>query len=338
MTAQEVLIFDSSTFVAEAGLTSEGASALKHFLSRRRILLGVPQVAVKECERNLTERAIGKKKQVKENLKWLARFFGQVKGWSGPSDQEIASRAKALAKAAHLGAKVLPETEALRKRAKLRQQTQRPPSHRRPGLADCLIWEQCLELLLEHDVVFVAHDKDFRGHGNDGELHPQLWAEAREVGKGRRLTFHPSMNSLLSELRSEISPIPKETVFAFIYDAIAAEIQEFEAESGYRRKTHGDVTQTLLTTDDAEVIEVRLKLQDTWASPDGADIAKFCLSGSCHYRVASDELSNLTTSELVLSVTQPDGSVRAIKGSYASVAAHIYAGASPIQPEPVILK
>ena len=298
----------------------------------------MPQVAVEECEQNLTKRAIGKKKQVEENLKWLARFYGQVKGWSGPSDQEIASRAKALAEAGHLGAKVLPETEALRKRAKLRQQTQRPPSHRRPGLADCLIWEQCLELLLEHDVVFVADDKDFRGHGDDGELHPQLWAEAREVGKERCLTFHPSMNALLSEFRSEISPIPRETVFAFVYDAIAAEIQEFEAESGYRRKAHGNVTQTLLTTDDAEVIEVRLKVQDTWSSPAGTDIAEFRLSGSCYYRIASDELSDLRTSELVLSVTQPDGSIRAIKGSYASVASHIYAGEPPIQPESVILK
>ncbi len=59
--------------------------------------MGGLQAAVEECERNLTERAIEKKKRLEENLKWLARFCGQVKGWCGPGEQEIAGRAKALA-------------------------------------------------------------------------------------------------------------------------------------------------------------------------------------------------------------------------------------------------
>ena len=60
LTANEVIVFDSSTFVREAGLTSSGASALKHYLFRWGTQLAVPEVVVKECERHLAERATGK--------------------------------------------------------------------------------------------------------------------------------------------------------------------------------------------------------------------------------------------------------------------------------------
>ena len=117
ITSQEVLVFDSSTFIAEAGLTSKGASALKHYLYRRGTQLVVPEVAAEECERHLIDRAMGKKKQVEESLEWLGRFCGRVNGWSAPSDEAIAERAKVLATAQDLQAIVLPESDSVLKRA-----------------------------------------------------------------------------------------------------------------------------------------------------------------------------------------------------------------------------
>ena len=171
------------------------------------------------------------------------------------------------------------------------------------------------------------------------KLHPQLQAEAAEVGKGRSLTFRPNMESLLSGLRSQISPIPKEDVFAFMYDAISADVQELQSNSGCQPKADGKVTQTLLTTDQAEVIEVRLEVEDTWESPDGAEVADFRLSGSCHYRLADNQLSDLTPSRVDLLTTQPDGSVRAVKGSYVSIGPlHFSTGPPSIEPEQVTLE
>ena len=40
VTADEVLVLDSSTFVSETGLTSRGGSALKHYLYLRRMQPG----------------------------------------------------------------------------------------------------------------------------------------------------------------------------------------------------------------------------------------------------------------------------------------------------------
>ena len=339
--AEEVLVLDSSTFIQEIGLTSKGASALKHYLYRRGTQLVVPQVVAEECEHNLTTIVRGKKEKIEEQWRWLGRFFGGVSGWPGPSDDAIEERAKVLAHAEHLGAIVSPETEIIRERAEARNRAERPPSHKKKPkeqLNDCIIWEHCLALLADHDVVFVSGDGDFCGHRRPDELHPQLKAEAEEVGAGRSLTFHPDMASLLSEFRAEKPSIPKEAIFAFVYDELAADIKELETNSGCRPTKTGDVKQTLLTTDQANILEVRLEVDDQWESPDGTKVHDFQLRGSCHYRLKDKQLCDLTVSSSRLLTTEPDGSVRAVKGSHINLAATFHAGAPLIKPKPEILE
>ena len=334
VTAKEVLILDTNTFVAEIGLTSRDGSALKHYLYRRGMQLVVPEVVAEECGRKLTDHAKGKRNRIEENLQWLGRFCGGVSGWPGPNDETIAERAKALARADHLGAVVVPETREVRRRAELRNQAERPPSHKRAELADCRIWEQCLDLLARCHIVFVSADDDFRGHREPDSLHPALRAEADEVAEDRSLTLHRTMESLLSELRSEIQPIPNDVVFTFVYESIASVLEELKSNSGCQPKEVGEVKQTLLTTDQAEVIEVRLGVTDIWESADKAKTMDFRLSGSCHYRLSEEKLCDLTPSNVRLLTQQPDGSVRAVEGSYISVSAHLHGGAPPIHPEP----
>ena len=64
----------------------------------------------------------------------------------------------------------------------------------------------------------------------------------------------------------------------------------------------------------------------------------FRLSGSGHYRLAEEKLCDLTPSNVTLLTQLPDGSVRAVKGSFVSLSGHAYAGAPPIQPEPAELE
>ena len=334
VTAKEVLILDANTFVAEIGLTSRAGSALKHYLYRRGMQLVVPEVIAEECGRNLTDRARGKRKSIEENLQWLGRFCGGVSGWPGPNDETIAERAKALARADHLDAVVVRETREVRRRAELRNQAERPPSHKKAAPADCRIWEQCLDLLARCHIVFVSDDGDFCGRRKSDSLHPALRAEADEVAEGRSLTFHRTMESLLSELRSEIQPIPNDVVFTFVYESIASVLEELKSNSGCQPKEVGEVKQTLLTTDQAEVIEVRLGITDIWESADKAKTMDFSLSGSCHYRLSEEKLCDLTPSNVRLLTQQPDGSVRAVEGSYIRVSAHLHGGAPPIHPEP----
>ena len=332
--ATDVLVLDSSTFIKEIGLTSRKGSALKHYLYRRRTQLAVPEAAAEEYQRNLIAKAKGRIERIHQELAWLAQFCGGVDGWRAPGSDLIEARAKALAAGGALGSAFLPEVSDSRERARLRVRSERPPSHRTSQLGDCRIWEQCLDLLSSHDVVFLSGDQDFRSHRRPEELHPLLRAEAQEAGSGRTLTFHPGMESLLAELKSEIPPIPDAAIFEFLYRELAGLVQELESNSGCRATSSGEIKQARFTTDAPELIEVRLEVEDTWVSADGAEVLPFLLTGTCVYHLGDERLADLKADVVRLSRTEPDGSVRSVKGSRVTVSASASTGPRPIKSKP----
>ena len=285
----------------------------------------MPQAAAEEYEQHLARMARGKIEHIQKELSWLAQFCGGIAGWSAPGDDIIEDRAKALAAGDSLGAVFLPETDDSLARARHRNMAERPPSHLKAELRDCRIWEQCLELLSGYDVVFVAADQDFQSRREHRSLHPQLRVKAREAGAGRSLIFHPDMESLLRELKSEIPPIPDDAIFEFVYEANRETIQELQSNSA--------IKQTRLATEARDVIEVRLDVGDRWEGLDGATSLRFKLSGLCRYHLGNKRLADLRTDMVCLLMTEPDGSVRAVKGSRVNLNAHGYAGTPPIHPE-----
>ena len=333
--SRELLVLDSSTFIGESGLTSRHATALRHYLHARGTQLAVPQVVVEECEKNLRQRVVGKVKSVQAGLGWLSRFCGGVNGWTPPQDDDIANRIHDLSRGRAFEAVVLADTPRLKRLAEERHRVQRPPSHKKDSLQDCLIWEHCLELLKSHDVIFVSDDEDFRGHGQSKELHPQLRSEADAVADGT-LTFHRGMEPLMSELRVEVRHLPSEIVFAFVYEAIADEARELEANSGgWRPTVSGSLEQQMFTTDDADLVEVRLKVKDQWRRGDKEHVLEFRLSGSCQCRLSDGKLSDLSVKNCGLYTTQADGTQRPVSGPYANAAVDFRGGAPPMRPDPV---
>ncbi len=312
---------------------STKGSALKHYLYYRGTQLVLPQAAAEEYERHLARVAKGKIQRIHKELSWLAQFCDGVAGWSAPSDDVIEDRAKALAAGDSLEAIFFAETDDILARARNRDLAERPPGHLKAGMEDCRIWEQCLELLSGHDVVFVAADEDFRSRRYRKSLHPQLRAEAEEAGTGRSLTFHPDMESLLFEMKSEIPPIPDDAIFDFVYETNRETIQELQSNSECRPTATGTIKQTRLATEARDVIEVRLEVEDRWESPDRATSLPFKLTGSCRYHLGSGRLADLKTDVVHLLITEPDGSVRAVKGSRVNLRAHFHLGATPIDPE-----
>lgn len=331
--ADEVLVLDSSTFIREIGLMSTTGSALKHYLYCRGTQLVVPQAAAEEYERHLAKRARGKIELIRKELAWLAQFCDGIAGWSSPGEEVIEDRARTLARGEGLEASFLSETDDSRARAQHRNSAERPPAHLKAGIGDCRIWEQCLDLLSDHDVVFVAADEDFRSRRDRSSLHPQLRAEAEEAGGGRTLIFHPEMASLLRELKSEIPPIPDDAIFEFVYEASTETMQELQANSECRPTATGTIDQTRLATEARDIIEVRLRVEDRWESPDGETSLRFELSGSCRYHLGARKLFDLRTDVVHLLMTNPDGSVCAVKGSRVNLRANFRAGAPSVDPE-----
>ena len=114
---------------------------------------------------------------------------------------------------------------------------------------------------------------------------------------GDHLTFHPGMDSLLSDLNAEMPQPATEKVLAFVYHSISEEARELEANSGCRPASAGKVEQQLYTTDRADVGEVRLKVTDKWRSVESEETLALRLIGSCRYGLADGKLYDLLGNE-----------------------------------------
>ena len=318
---------------------SEDATALKHYLFHLGTKLVVPQVVIEEYERNLKNRAEGKVESVLANLEWLSLFFGRINGWPPPNDDEIEARVKVLACGEAFGAEVLNESPALLQRAKERVNTELPPSHRKDSLQDCRLWEQCLDLLRKHDVIFVSEDQDFCSHKKTTQLHPKLKAEAEGVQGGGCLTFHANMNSLLKVLqRDEIPRLEVKKVFPFVYESVANKMSEIQEIFGCQPEMSGTLDQNFFSTSQNDVVEVRLTVESHWRNDENDDTYKFNLSGSCQYHLADGELCNLSISRIGLNKLLPNGNLEALLNrSYANASPIFWGGVEPIKPGPVAL-
>lgn len=342
-----MLVLDASTFIREVGLTSREAPALRHYLYRRGTRLVLPQVVVTACAREFVRLAMGKRKAALAALDWLSRFLGEVGGWAAPDEAAIAACANTLARAEAFKPTLLRDSAEIIRRAEERNRDERPPGHRKDSLNDCIIWEHCLSLLHEHDVIFVSADKaDFCGRRAQDRLHPQLRREVDEVERGT-LTFFTDMASLLKDIEKPLPKLPTNRLVAFVYESLADEIAQLEDNSGCRPAAsagRATVEQQFFTTAKGQLVEVRLKLKHAWEGPEDVPPHEFRVRGTCQYDLGSDDLSDLSAGRVGLYSKQADGSERATEGSYVRVSAGpIYLGTPPlkgnveaieIQPEP----
>ena len=143
------------------------------------------------------------------------------------------------------------------------------------------------------------------------------------------------MESLLRDLKQEVPSIPKEKILAFVYEEVGADIEKLEANSGCRANRDGEVELHFFTTSEADIVEVRLEITDEWKHSEDGTVRDFYVRAACHYDLLKQELRELRISNLRLSTTEPDGSVRAVIGSYVNLGAiTIYGGGPPpIQPK-----
>ena len=322
------LVLDSSTFLKEVGLTSKRASALKHYLFVRSIGLVVLEVVAQECREKLAKKAKAMRDRAQEQMRMLANFMGSVSGWTAPSDEAIEQRAIELSIADHLRASVWPTSSESEKRAKARLRYERPPSHRNKKLNDCVIWEHCLDILRNQDLIFVSEDLDFRNIGKDA-IHPDLLREAKSVSN-LAFTFFHDIESLLDEIKCKIDPVPTDDMFRFIYDEITTDRLVLEQRSDCIPDRIGVVKQTALATSQREIVEVRLDVEDTWANDDRSRICNFRLQGSCLLDLFDRRPFELTPSRVDLTTKDQDGKVRAVKGSFVAASGTLHGGAPPI--------
>ena len=249
------LLLDSNIWVKEVGLMSRRASTLRLYMQERHVRLVAPEVVQVEATRHLADRMREHAEGARKAQNYLLRNFGKLTEWHIPSEEDIAERSRHLARGIDVPIDCIELQPDTALRGARRCAAQRAPAHRgRRDFADCLIWEEVLTVLDNHELYFITNDGGFfDGNGNATNLHPSLQLEA----KTRTHTLHVErdLDALLKDFRAKFT-IDTEVLLDFVKTRGAAITRTAETV-GFEAEAPQVVTYKAFATEKAQEVEVR---------------------------------------------------------------------------------
>ena len=324
------LLLDSNVWIKEVGLMSRRASTLRLYMRDRRKRLVVPEVVQAEVARHLadrmrTEAAAGRKAHER-----LVRMLGRLSEWRIPSDEEVAEHAERLATGMDVPADYVELQPDTALRGVRRYLARRAPAHRSErAFADCLIWEEVMNLLDGHALCFVTDDAHFFDDNVSNKLHESLEEEAQ--GKAHALRVERGLDAILHEFRTQFT-IDTEVLLDLVNSRGAA-IKATAESMGFEAKGPPEVTYEAYATENAGEVEVRFTSVQPFADisergwhPDGLRI-----EGRGNYGTATGRLEDVSMDCERLTYVDDSGNRKAVPGStlYARLDP-IYIGTRPI--------
>ena len=251
-----LLLLDSNIWIKEVGLMSKRASTLRLYMKEHRKRLIVPEVVQVEATRRLAARLRAETAAARKAHERLVRMFGTLSEWQIPSDEEVAVHAERLAKGVDVPVDYIELQPDTALRGARRWIAQRPPAHHKRGFADCLIWEEIMNLLDSHDLCFVTQDSDFYDNSVDSNtLHWSLEEEAE--ARAHSLHVERDLDPILNEFRREFT-IDTGVLLDFVNIRSAAITAAAEL-IGFQANGPPEMTYKVFATENAQEVEVRFK-------------------------------------------------------------------------------
>ena len=252
------LLLDSNVWIREVGLMSKRASTLRLYMLERRKRLVVPEVVQAEVAYHLTDRMRTGAAAGRKAHEQLVRILGTLSEWRIPSDEELAEHADRLARGKDVPADYVELRADTALRGAKRCLARRPPAHRATerasrGFGDCLVWEEVMNLLDDHNLCFVTNDADFFDSDGSNKLHRVLEEEAK--GKAHVLQVERGLDAILKEFRTQFS-INTEVLLECI-NSRGAVIRAAAESMGFSAKGPPEVTYDAFATENAGEVEVR---------------------------------------------------------------------------------
>ena len=319
-----IIVLDTNIWLKELALNSGAGSALRFFLKHRPARLAVPEVVRLEVQNNLRAAIEDAIESVARGNRQLLALFGSMREIVLPTQPEIDALVSDVF--GRLGVEILDVPFSLDSaRSSFLKTVQKvPPSDKTQEFKDGVLWANCLELLVQDDVLLATQDKAFCLNREFGKgLAENLAAEASQ--KPNKLTLVQSVTDVLKHVEIEIR-VDEQWLMSAIQQRAHTAVGELLSRAGAEISGEGQIRYDLFTTENPDVLymkyAIRIPCLDTTAG-DRADI-RLVLEGSGNIRPSVPELLDLRVGEEGLYFTNPDGTPSQLKNVYAS--AHIVLG------------
>ena len=328
------LLFDSNVWIQEVGLMSRRASTLRLYMLERGKRLIVPEVVQAEVAHHLSDRMRTSAAAGRKAHEQLVRMLGTLAEWRIPSDEEVAQHADRLARGKDVPADYVELQADTALRGAKRCPARRPPAHRATeragrGFADCLIWEEVLNVLDGHDLCFVTNDGDFFDDDGSDKLHGILKEEAE--GMAHALQIERGLDAILKEFRTQFS-IDTEVLLNCV-SSRGAVIRATAESIGFEAKGPPEVRYEAYATENAREVEVRFTSVQPFAdtSERGWRTDGLRIEGKGIYETKTGRLEDVSMDLERLTYVDGEGNQKSVPGStvYARLDP-LYLGTRPI--------
>ncbi len=293
-----ILMFDTNIWVSELGLNTTKGAAIKFYIKQNKAKIALPEVIRLETEENLREVIHGNIQQINKNYRQLLSIFGKIKELVLPTDEEIDNQIKGLFPFKSLEFVENGFTFDNAKSAFNRVIKKLPPSQKNQQFKDCVIWNHCLELLKNEDVILVTKDKAFyEGDDYKNGINNFLKSEINVLPNKFRI--FSDLKDVMVDLKKEIE-IDDKYIHEEILRNHQLEINSFLNESGLILSGKYDIQKSLYITEDINklLLELIIKAEcEKLTDPDNTDIF-MRLVCSCAYQIAEKKIEDVRFDEL----------------------------------------
>ncbi len=253
-----IIVFDSNVWLAELGLRSGAAAAVKFFLNQNGARLALPEVVRLEVQHNLRAQLTKHIDTIQSSYRQLLTVFGKLREVVLPTHDDVQAKIHDLFESIEVPKLDIPFSLDSARSSFLKTIDRVPPSDKTQEFKDGVLWADCVALLAEEPVVLVTSDKAFyQDRAYEKGLAANLQAETEGLPHTVRLV--PNLNTLLCTLRTPVTINEEQLAQAFL-TACNESIYNMIDHQGFELGSRKSVTYTLFVTENPTVLFLKFTM------------------------------------------------------------------------------
>lgn len=308
MVSPMIVVLDSNVWVAEIGLRSSAAAAVRFFLNQNGARLALPEVVRLEVQHNLQAKLTEHINTIESSYRELLTAFGKLREVILPTRDDVQAKIQELFDSIEVPKLEVPFSLTSARSSFLKTIDKVSPSDKTQEFKDGVLWADCVALLAEEPVVLVTSDKAFyQDRDYEKGLAANLQAETNGLPHPLRLVRN--LSALLQDLQMSIAIDENQLAQAFLTtyrDSIYGTL----AHQGFELSSRRSLDYTLFATENPSVLFLEFSMSYECADirGDGRTDAVLLLKGDGSYTPKTGIFSELRNFGEHLKYRMPDGS------------------------------
>lgn len=310
-----IVVFDTNVWIGNLYFRSPAAAAVHFYLQRKNATVALPEVIKLEVEAHLRQSLQQYRDTTRDGYERLLALFGRLREVVLPTHEQIEEHVSHFFERSGFVFREIEFTFETARRALGRTINKVPPSAKSQQFKDSVLWEDCLRLARDGEVLLVTSDTDFyEGQDTKRGMAAQLREEVASLEHPIRLL--PGLPALLEEITEPVA-VDETFLLGFIEKEMGPKIAEILNRDGWQGGER-HVNAELFATENPQQAYVVFLMSAACERNGEVEPreATLTLKGECAWNPTTGEFSDLKPASLGLTFSTEEGEQTEIRHAY----------------------